>query len=171
VTDIQPLARSHDREAFDCGSEAINTFLRTTARQHQDRGISRTFVLVDPDSESRTRVLGFFTLSACEGVSADLPSPLAKRFPRSLPAVLLGRLAVDLEFQGRGFGGALLIEAICRVAALATQIGIAGLFVDAKNEHAAAFYQRFGFVPLPSNPRRLFLPLETLLRVAALTGR
>jgi GNAT superfamily N-acetyltransferase len=132
VTDVQPLARSHDREAFDCGSEAINTFLRTTARQHQDRGISRTFVLVDPDSESRTRILGFFTLSACEGVSADLPSPLAKRFPRSLPAVLLGRLAVDREFQGRGFGGALLIEAICRVAALSTQIGIAGLFVDAK---------------------------------------
>jgi hypothetical protein len=64
-----------------------------------------------------------------------------------------------------------LIEAIRRVAALSTQLGIAGLFVDAKDEHAAAFYQRFGFVSLPSNPRRLFLPLETLLRVAALTGR
>jgi GNAT superfamily N-acetyltransferase len=171
VTEIQPLARSHDRAAFDCGSDAINAFLRATARQHQDRGISRTFVLVDPDSERPARILGFFTLSACEGVFADLPSPLAKRLPRTLPAVLLGRLAVDREFQGRGYGAALLMEAVRRVAGLSNHVGIAGLFVDAKDDSAIQFYQHFGFLSLPSNSRRLFLPLEPLLCVAnALRG-
>jgi GNAT superfamily N-acetyltransferase len=167
VADIQPLSRRHDREGFDCGSEALNTFLKSTARQHQDRGISRTFVLVNLESGSPTQIIGFFTLSACEGVASDLPEPLAKRFPRNVPAVLLGRLAVDRRFQGRGFGGALLIEVIRRVAATASQIGIVGLFVDAKDDRAAAFYRKYGFVPLPSNPLRLFLPLPTILSIVA----
>lgn len=79
-------------------------------------------------------------------------------------------MAVDQQFQGRGYGGALLVAAIRRVAATATQIGIAGLFVDAKDDQAAAFYRKFGFVPLPSNPHRLFLPLSTLLSVASASG-
>ena len=81
-----------------------------------------------------------------------------------LPAVLLGRLVVDRQHQGRGYGAALLFEAIRRVAATSQEIGIAGLFVDAKDDAAAAFYRKFGFVPLPSDPHRLFLPLETLIR-------
>jgi GNAT superfamily N-acetyltransferase len=167
VAEIHPLSRKHDRENFDCGSDALNVFLRATARQHQDRGISRTFVLVDPESAAPTRIIGYFTLSACEGIASDLPASLARRLPRNLPAVLLGRLAVDRQFQRRGYGGALLVEAIRRVALTATQIGIAGLFVDAKDDQAAAFYRKFGFVPLPSNACRLFLPLSTLLNVAA----
>ena len=84
--------------------------------------------------------------------------------------MLLGRLAIDRAFQRRGYGGALLVEAIRRVAATAAQIGIAGLFVDAKDDQAAAFYRKFGFVPLPSNAHRLFLPLSTLLSVASASG-
>lgn len=167
MAEVHPLARNHDRDSFDCGSEALNLFLRATARQHQDRGISRTFVLVEPESAAPNRIIGFFTLSACEGISSDLPESLARRLPRNLPAVLLGRLAVDQQFQGRGYGGALLVEAIRRGAASATQIGIAGLFVDAKDDQAATFYRRFGFVPLPSDARRLFLPLSTLLSAAS----
>lgn len=170
MAEVHPLSRNHDRDTFDCGSEALNLFLRATARQHQDRGISRTFVLVEPESAAPNRVIGFFTLSACEGIASDLPPSLARRLPRNLPAVRLGRLAVDRQFQRRGFGGALLVEAIRRVAATATQIGIAGLFVDAKDDQAAAFYRKFGFVPLPSNPNRLFLPLSTLLSVASASG-
>ena len=155
MAEVDPLSRNLDRETFDRGSEALNLFLRATARQHQDRGISRTFVLVEPESAAPNRVIGFSTLSACEGIASDLPPALARRLPRHLSAVLLGRLAVDRQFQGRGYGGALLVEAIRRVAATATQIRIAGLLVDAKDEHAAAFYRNFGFVPLPSNARRL----------------
>jgi GNAT superfamily N-acetyltransferase len=165
VTEIQSLSRSHDREAFDCGVSDLNNFLRSTARQHQEKGVSRTFVLVDSDSTTPTRIIGYFTLSVCEGFAAALPAKLAKRLPQSIPAALLGRLAVDQAFQGHGYGRALLFEAIRRVAAISSQIGVAGLFVDAKDDIAAAFYRKFGFVPLPSNPHRLFLPLGTLLQV------
>jgi ribosomal protein S18 acetylase RimI-like enzyme len=80
-------------------------------------------------------------------------------------------LAVDREFQGRGYGAALLMEAVRRVAGLSNHVGIAGLFVDAKDDSAIQFYQHFGFLSLPSNSRRLFLPLEPLLCVAnALRG-
>jgi GNAT superfamily N-acetyltransferase len=166
VAEIHPLSRKHDRASFDCGSEPLNAFLHSTARQHQDKGISRTFVLVDPNSSSPSRILGFFTLTACEAIAGDLPPKLAKRLPRTIPAVLLGRLAVNKTHQSQGYGKSLLIEAIRKVAQTATHIGVVGLFVDAKDEPAAAFYQKFGFVSLPSNPLRLFLPLDTLQKAA-----
>ena len=165
MADIEPLSRQHDREEFDCGVSAMNAFLRSIARQHQEKGVSRTFILVDRDSETPTRVLGYFSLSACEATTADLPSKLAKRLPRTIPAVLLGRLAVDRNIQNQGFGSVLLVEAIRRVVATSTQVGIAGLFVDAKDDNAAAFYRKYGFLALPANPRRLFLPLRTLLQI------
>lgn len=114
MAEVQPLSRQHDREAFDCGVEPLNAFLRTTAMQHQEKGVSRTFVLADPAASSPGRILGYFTLSACEGLAAQLPETLAKRMPRHIPAVLLGRLAVDREFQGQGYGGALLVECAAR---------------------------------------------------------
>ena len=104
-------------------------------------------------------------MSACEGLAAQLPDSLAKRLPRHIPAVLFGRLAVDREFQGQGYGGSLLVEAIRRVAATSSQIGIAGLFVDAKDAQAISFYQQFGFTALASDVQRLFLPLATLLQI------
>lgn len=165
MTEVQPLARQHDRAAFDCGVEPLNGFLRTTAMQHQDKGVSRSFVLADPAASSPGRILGYFTLSACEGLAAQLPDTLAKRLPRHIPAVLLGRLAVDREFQGQGYGGSLLVEAIRRVAATSSQIGIAGLFVDAKDAQAISFYQKYGFTALASDEQRLFLPLATLLQI------
>jgi GNAT superfamily N-acetyltransferase len=165
VAKVESLSRKHEREAFHCGVKALNDFLQRTARQHQERGVSRTFALVDPNSETPTNILGFFTLSACEAFAADLPAALANRLPRVIPAVLLGRLAIDRTVQGQGYGSALLVEAIRRVAATSTQVGVAGLFVDAKDDNAAAFYRKYGFVPLPANPRRLFLPLSTLLDI------
>lgn len=166
MAEVQPLSRNHDRGSFDCGVPALNDFLRSTARQHQDKGVSRTFVLVDPQSAEPTRILGYFTLSACEGLTESLPPKLAKRLPRRIPGVLLGRLAMDQTLRSRGYGGALLVEAVRRVVATAEHIGIAGMFVDAKDDHAVAFYRKFGFVPLSSNSHRLFLPLDTLLEVA-----
>lgn len=166
MAEVRPLSRQHDRTSFDCGVEPLNTFQCTTAMQHQDKGISRTFVLVDSTSTTPDRILGYFTLSACEGQSHHLPDTLSKRLPRRIPAVLLGRLAVDQEFQLQGYGAALLIEAIRRVAATSSQIGIAGLFVDAKDAAANSFYHKFGFVPLVDDVQRLFLPLASLLKVS-----
>lgn len=154
---VELLSREHGREHFDCGVEPLNAYLRQTARQHQERGISRTFVL----TEGKT-IFGFFTLAATEGFTGDLPSAIAKRLPSRIPAVILARLAVDVRHQRKGYGAALLAEAFLRVASASNQLGIAGLFVDAKDEQAAAFYRRFGFVPLVSNSRRLFLPLASI---------
>jgi GNAT superfamily N-acetyltransferase len=170
VVEVQPLSQQHDRAAFDCGVPTLNDFLRQTARQHQEKGVSRTFVLVDPDSKSPREIIGYFALSACEAVTAALPANLAKRLPRTIPAVLLGRLAVHRAFQGQGHGSVLLVEAVRRVATTASLIGLAGLFVDAKGDAAATFYRKFGSVPLPDNPHRLFLPLDTLVQVANRIG-
>lgn len=155
---VELLSREHEREHFDCGVEPLNAFLRRTARQHQERGISRTFVL----TEDGKTIFGFFTLAATEGFTGDLPSEIAKRLPSRIPAVILARLAVDVHHQGKGCGAALLAEAFLRVATASNQLGIAGLFVDAKDEQAAAYYRKFGFLPLVSNPQRLFLPLASI---------
>lgn len=107
-------------------------------------------------------ILGFFTLAATEGLTENLPPNVAKRFPSRIPAIILARLAVDKHRQGQGLGSALIAEALNRVAALAEQLGVAGLFVDAKDEAGAAFDQKHGFTPLVSDPLRLFRPLATI---------
>lgn len=160
---FEQLSALHDRQAFDCGVADLNLYLQRTARQHQEHGASQVFVMVDDQLASADRILGYFTLSTTKAESESLPARLAKRLPRAIPAVLLGRLAVDREFQGQGFGTALLFEALRRVAALRPQVGLCGLFVDAKDENAAAFYRRNEFVPLITDAHRLFLPIKTIL--------
>ncbi len=162
---VVPLDRTHRRRDFDCGRVELNDYLAKVAIQHQDSGVSRVFVLIEPN-ESPTHVLGFFSLSACQATGDVLPVPLQKKFPRIIPAILLGRLAVDRHQQRRGFGRALLIEAIKRVADVSQTVGCVGMFVDAKDDEADRFYRQFGFIPLSSSPQRLFLPLQTLASVA-----
>ena len=158
MAEYQLLSRTHDRAAFDCGVPALNEFLRRTARQHQDKGVSRTWVRVDAGMAAPTRIIGFFTLSACESPTSDMPANVAKGYPQIMPAVRLGRLAVDREFQGRGLGADILGEATRLVAHIAEQIGVAAMLVDAKDDEAAAFYRRFGFLPFPTEPHQLVLP-------------
>jgi GNAT superfamily N-acetyltransferase len=159
VPEIVPLARHHDRTRFDCGVPELNSFLKATARQHGDKGISRTFVLSDQEKP----ILGYFTLTLCEVRMEHLPATYAKKYPQhGLPAVRLARLAVSRKYQRKGYGGLLLAEAIHRTVLIAEQAGLIGLFVDAKDERAHKFYERYGFVSLPGHPLQLFLPLETL---------
>jgi GNAT superfamily N-acetyltransferase len=159
VPEIVPLARHHDRTRFDCGVPELNSFLKATARQHGDKGISRTFVLSDQEKP----ILGYFTLTLCEVRMEHLPATYAKKYPQhGLPAVRLARLAVSRKYQRKGYGGLLLAEAIHRTILIAEQAGLIGLFVDAKDERAHKFYERYGFVSLPGHVLQLFLPLETL---------
>jgi ribosomal protein S18 acetylase RimI-like enzyme len=161
VPEIGPLFRYHDRAGFDCGVPALNGFLKSTARQHGEKGISRTFVLTVQENPSI--ILGYFTLTLCEVKTEHLPALYAGKFPEhGLPAVRLARLAVDTRFRSCGYGGCLLAEAIHRTVLIAEHAGVIGLFVDAKNETACLFYQRYGFKPLPDNLLKLFLPIETL---------
>jgi ribosomal protein S18 acetylase RimI-like enzyme len=168
VPEIVALARTHDRSRFDCGIPELNFFLKATARQHSDKGISRTFVL--SEQERSTTILGYFTLTLCEVRMEHLPSAYTKNYPQhGLPAVRLARLAVSLKYQGKGYGGLLLAEAIHRTVLIAEQAGLIGLFVDAQNEQARTFYEKYGFILLPGHELQLFLPVETL-RLAVRTA-
>ena len=159
MPEITPLDRSHDRAGFDCGVPELNAFLKATARQHGDKGISRTFVLTEGDA----RILGFFTLTLCEISVESLPATYARKYPsHGLPAVRLGRLAVSRRHQGKGYGELLLAEAIHRTLQIADHAGLIGLFVDAKDDKARSFYLRYGFEPLPADSLHLFLPIATL---------
>ncbi|MCK9365250.1 MAG: GNAT family N-acetyltransferase [Syntrophales bacterium] len=161
MPEIVALARHHDRSGFDCGVPELNSFLKATARQHADKGISRTFVL--SDQENPAAILGYFTLTLCEVRTKHLPTAYAKKYPQhELPAVRLARLAVSKKYQRMGYGGLLLSEAIHRTVLIAEQAGMTGLFVDAKDERAHKFYEKYGFVALPGYAMQLFLPLETL---------
>lgn len=159
---IEPLSRDHDRDSFDCGVESLNAFLSQTARQHQDRGISRTFVMTERETTPPKPVVGFFSLAATEGFTAQLASETAKRLPSRIPAVVLARLAVCAQQHGKQHGATLLAEALSQTAAISERLGVAGMFVDAKDDRAAAFYRKAGFMPLTSQPLRLFLPLTAI---------
>jgi GNAT superfamily N-acetyltransferase len=157
---IEELGKNHDRKSFDCGELALNAFLQTLARQQQEKGISRTFVLVD--NERPETILGYFSLVACEVVSENLPTELAKKYPLRAPGAKLARLAVDRRRQRHGYGQIMLVEAMKKTLTVAENIGIIGFFVDAKNHEARNYYQRFGFLSFPVRPLEMFLPLATM---------
>ena len=164
---VDLLSRAHDRPGFDCGSEPLNTYLKQTARQHTERGISRSFVLVEKSAVEPKRVLGYFTLNICQLRAEQLPPDVARRLPREVAGVKLGRLAIAKEWQRRGLGKLLLVAAMKRFVEVFDSAGGIGLFVDAKDNEAKVYYERFGFVSLPDNPLLLFLPLQTIREALA----
>jgi GNAT superfamily N-acetyltransferase len=158
---IEPLAAAHDRAAFACGVDALDHYLRTQAGQDVAKRVAAAFVLTEPPSSA---VLGFYTLAATSLLLRDLPAATAKRLPKypHVPATLLGRLAVDQRARGRGYGELLLLDALARSLAASATIGAAAVLVDAKDDAARRFYERYGFERLPDQPRRLFLPMRTV---------
>lgn len=157
---IETVSRDHNRSGFDCGNDALNQYLKKIARQHLNKGISRTFVLVDDNMP--TEVLGFFTLVSCEIFVDKLPRKYAKKYPSKAPAAKLARLAVGKDRQRQGLGTHMMINAVERVIRVSQNLGIIGFFVDAKDNEAKAYYEQFGFIQLPDSPLELFLPLATL---------
>ncbi len=155
---LEGLNKSHDRLSFDCGEEALNRYIQTQATQDSRRRIANCFVAIDTESGY---VVGYYTLSSASIPTLDLPEFITSRLPRypSIPAVRVGRLAVDKRFQGHGLGKALLADAAIKTIS-ATSASFA-LIVDAKNEQAVKFYQYHGFRPLNNTLNILFLPLAT----------
>lgn len=158
---IVPLNDSHDRPAFSCGIDALDRYFRNQAGQDQRRRIAACFVLHD---SKRSRVAGYYTLSACPVVGDVLPEVLQKKLPRygQIPCTLLGRLAVDSEYRSRGIGEHLLIDALQRALVHSTGVASWAVVVDAKHDVAHAFYVKHGFIALPSDRQRLFLPILTI---------
>ena len=157
----EPVGRHHDRKGFDCGSPDLNDYLIRYARQNHASGGAKTFVSVSP-AES-TRVLGYYSISPGAIAFARVPADLTRRLGRyDVPVFRLGRLAVDLSAQGRGLGGDLLLAAGERALAVAAEVGGTALAIDAKDENAARWYERFGALPLLDDPLKLILPLVVI---------
>lgn len=154
---IQALAGSHDRAAFDCGRVELNEWLQRVARQHQQKGISKTFVATLDDTPQL--ICGYYALTVTEVDASALSDTRRKKLPRTIPGIRLGGLAVALPYQGKRLGELLLVDAIERTRVVQAHAGVVGLFVDAIDTHAARFYVRYGFEALTDDPLRLFLPV------------
>lgn len=158
---VEPLQKSHGRHTFSCGHVTLDRYLQHQARQDAQSQVAAVFVAVEPPD---TTVLGFYSLSASSIYAADLPPELAKKLPRypHLPVTLLGRLATDQSSKGQGLGQFLLMDAMYRSLRAAAAIAAMAVVVDAKDAAAAAFYERYGFMPLSASEGRMFLPMKTV---------
>jgi ribosomal protein S18 acetylase RimI-like enzyme len=154
---IEPLG-GHDRSCFSSGVIPLDRYLREQASQNVKRQIASCFVAVDTATGA---IAGYYTLAATSVQASDLPPDILKRLPRyaSLPAALVGRLAIDQRFQRRRLGSALLTDAALRV--IKGDLKAFALVVDAKDDNAAAFYRHQGFLPYAGRSGTLFLPLTT----------
>ena len=158
---FEPLGRSHGRKEFHCGVQALDAYLVVVARQHAEKGVSRTFVAVDEGQPERIR--GYFTLTVTEIDYKSLPQAQRRRMPKGgLPMIKLARLAVDRAFQGQGMGEILLIEALRRAEASQALTGSVAVAVEAKDETAAGFYAKYGFVAAPDNALLLFMGFRAI---------
>ncbi len=158
---IEKLQPHHAVEAFDCGQEALNLFLRKHALQNQRSGGSQTYVgLVDET------VIGYYALAVGAVKQEQAPERVRKGLAKhSIPIMLLARLSVDLHWQRKGVGAALLKDAILRTLQAADIAGIRAFVVHAKDEDARKFYERFDFLPSPSDPLHLFMLLKDVRKL------
>ena len=157
---IKPLGRDHFREAFSCGKPALDDFIRRLVSQYEKRNLGRTYVAVQPGEK---RVCGYYTLASGAVAFEKFPETSSRKLPKHpVPVVLLARLAVDQAVQGQQLGEALLVDALRRCLELADALGIHAVEVDAIDQQARAFYEKYGFVPLLDNELHLFLPAATI---------
>jgi len=158
---IEKLQPHHAVEAFDCGREALNLFLRKHALQNQRSGGSQTYVGLTDEV-----VIGYYALAVGSVEQEHAPERVRKGLAKhSIPIMLLARLAVDQKWQKQGVGAALLKDAILRTLQAAYIAGIRALVVHAKDESARKFYERFDFLPSPSDPLHLFMLLKDVRNI------
>ncbi|KER03864.1 putative acyltransferase [Photorhabdus temperata subsp. temperata Meg1] len=154
---VMQLNEEHDRDSFYSGSEPLDGYFQRQVGQDVRRRVAACFVALHDH-----HVAGYYTLAAASIQLTDLPVAMIKKLPRypTVPAVRMGRLAVDRAFRNQGLGGALLADALERT--IRSEIASYALFVDAKDDNAAQFYQYHGFIALPDSPFKLFLPLTAV---------
>jgi GNAT superfamily N-acetyltransferase len=156
----EAIHKKHDREAFDCGEEVLNEFLRRYARKSHELGGAKTFLAID---DADRAILGFYSLSPASVEYARTPETVRRGLARhDVPGFRLARLAVDRRLQGQGLGGQLLLAAGRRCLRASAEVGDVVLVIDAKNERVAAWYASYGAVPLLDSPLSLLLPLGTI---------
>ena len=155
---IEKLTRQHPVDQFDSGSEPLNRFLKLHALNNQLANAAQTYLALSGET-----IIGFHSLAVGEVNYSDAPERLAKGLARHpIPVMILARLAVHKEWQGKGIGAGLLKDAVMRTLAAADIAGIRGMVVHAKDDAARAFYERFDFVGGFGDPMHLFALMKDL---------
>jgi predicted N-acetyltransferase YhbS len=149
-----PLAPEHDLDSFDSGVAPLDDWLKRRARANEAEGASRTFVLCEG-----ARVVGYYSLAAGSVMQAQATGRIRRNMPDPVPAILLGRLAIDKNWQGKGLGSDLLRDSVLRAASAAGTIGVRAILVHAISDGAKAFYERHGFRPSPVDPMTLMITI------------
>ncbi len=156
----EPLAAHHDISQFSSGVPTLDAWLRGKARLNEARGGARTYVACDGD-----RVIGFYSLAASAVERRRVSSRVGRNMPDPVPVILLGQLAVDEVWRGRRLGSDLLIDAARRSLAAAATVGARAVIVQAIDDRARAFYEKFGFRPFSERE-----PLMLVLRMSEIAG-
>jgi GNAT superfamily N-acetyltransferase len=165
-----PIAKKHDRKAFDCGQVDLNRFLQQYARQAHEHGASKTYVAVD-DADEKT-IYGYYTLGPAQVDFFRVPEVARLNLGRhDAGGFRLARLAVSKSLQGRGLGGELLAAAARRCMRASQKVGGTAMMIDAKDEKVARWYISFGAVPLNDAPLSLLLPYSLLIAALRKTGK
>ena len=160
---IEPFYKHSGRDGFVCGEPALDAYLATYAGQHEQAGLARTFLAINPQNQG---LVGYYSLSMSSIPRDNLPDVLQKRFPTfPIPVARLVRLAIERSYQGQGVGEFLFMDALQRCHKLAKEIGMVAIVVDAKHDKAAAFYRQYGFVSLPDQPLLLWLASKKLSKL------
>ena len=155
---------THQTETFDCGKAPLNEFLRRYALASTQSGNSRTFVVAAADHQ----VVGYYSLAATSVVHEAAPSRVKQGQPRHpIPAILMARFAVDLRFQGQGLGRDLFRDALLRSLNITEELGARAFIVDAKDEDALRYYQKFSMMSDPQDPYRLYLLFKDIKKILA----
>jgi len=160
---ITPLDDLHDRAAFECGVEPLDRYFKTQAGQDVRKRVASCFVLTDGSPAP----IAFYTLTATSIALHDLPASLGKKLPRypSVPATLMGRLAVDHRYRGKRLGELMIMDAFSRT--LRSEIATYAFVVDAKDERAESFYKAYDFLQLGEVQSRLFMPMAEIAKLFA----
>lgn len=152
-----PLADHHALESFACGVMTLDEWLKRRARFNQTEGASRTYVLCD-DAD----VIGYYAIASGGIAVADAHGRFRRNMPDPIPVAILGRLAVDARYHGRGIGRALFRDAAQRILQAADILGIRGLIVHAISDEAKTFYEALGLMPAAQEPMTLMATLSSL---------
>jgi predicted GNAT family N-acyltransferase len=164
---IEPLG-DHDRAAFSCGNSSLDQYIRERASQDIKRGLASVFVITTKD-DTKT-ILAYYTLSSRELKLEQLPAEIAKKAGKYeyVGVTLLGRMAVSEKYKGTGLGALTLMEALDKSVTAAKDVASWAVFVEAIDDNAADFYRKYGFIELPEDKRKLFLPMTTIAKLFAI---
>jgi GNAT superfamily N-acetyltransferase len=159
-----PLSAQHDLEDFRSGETILDDWLRQRALANMDMAASKTYVVCSCGS---FKVIGYYALAMGHILNRETTGAMRRNIPQHIPAVILGRLAVDLNWQGTGIGPALLADAVRRSRLAAEHVSARLLIVHAMSPKAEAFYDNYGFTRLPVDAPTLALDLLKFSRMPA----